>query len=161
MYCYKCGKEVNDGAIYCSNCGTNISLDIISKSSKSDSSSSSKQTLRLIAFILALLSLIITAIVGVILIIISIVYKLSGDSIDPTIYNNQEYSSLVGIYHNFFVIFLLIGCLTLITISWQIYFVYIIKKAYKNLNMELSIPFKICVLIFSNMISGICLLCDD
>lgn len=53
MFCKNCGKEINDGAVVCPNCG--VATDNMVKASAPVAAPAQKNTMALVGFILALL----------------------------------------------------------------------------------------------------------
>lgn len=133
MYCRKCGQEINEGTRFCPNCGCNLDL-----SSDNQSTNKGLDTATRIFFILAMAGSVLASLFCSIGIIVGFIApSLAG--------------TMVGI------IFIIYTIICLIPLCWVIPMYKHFVKCRKE-NIQISIAFKICTLIFVNVIAGILIL---
>lgn len=133
MYCKNCGSELTDGAEYCSNCGTKVTETYQSSTilNSSTTDSNKKTGLHTCAFVFMVLS----------------IFSAFGSAI--TIWVSNIYLENTG-----YMIFS-----TLVSLAWIIPMT--IKVYRVKSTTELTMGFKICTLLFVNVIAGILLICDS
>ena len=133
MYCRKCGQEINEGTRFCPYCGCNLDLN-----NNDQSMNKGLDTATRIFFILAMAGSVLSSLMCSIFIIIGFtVPSLEG--------------TMVGI------MFIIYTVICLIPLCWLIpMYKYFIKC--RRENIQISIAFKICTLIFVNVIAGILIL---
>ncbi len=135
-YCSKCGCELKDSDIYCPKCGAKV---------KSDSSSNEFTYT-------------------------DNNYNYTNDTNTQTNNNNTllkvgfafgivNIVACVGWFLASLSLYGVVGIVYLIPLCWDIPMVIYVYKSMKDSNIKLSIAFKVCYLLFVNMIGGICLLC--
>ena len=162
-YCPHCGKEVLDEAVICPNCGCRT--DYTAEASKTQSSRN--KVLGTIAKILMLIQTISCGIAAIGMIITSIVLSITGGIVSGAIENgtasvpvapdgsapNPEIVfSILGVY------FVVLAIAYLISLAWCIPMTITTwRKLQRRENM--GVGFRVCVLLFVNMIAGILLLC--
>lgn len=148
-YCSKCGHELVDEAVVCPNCGCAV------ESAPKNVSS----TLRTIAFVFMILSCVSFGLVGFIYLMSGACVACVGGSIGGAAGNIEGINTSVatGVLG---VITVVLGVLLLVPLAWAVPMTIKLNHARKE-NLPLSITFKICTLLFVNLISGILLLCDN
>lgn len=137
-YCSKCGTELQDSDIYCPKCGAKVG----------NSSSANEFTYT------------------------NTNYNYDGGSSNNVQSNNNSTLLKVGfafgivnIVACLFMFFIYLGVfgpytfMYLIPLFWDIPMVIYVYKAMKDSSIRLSMAFKVCYLLFVNLIGGICLLC--
>lgn len=161
-YCSHCGKEVLDEAVICPNCGcrTNYAAEATPQAP-----SGRNKVLGTIAKILMLIQTIGQGLAAFGLIIAAIVVNLSGE-IAQEIYefiqanastaeSAPDHQLIIGIFVAYFIA-LAVGYL--ITLAWCIPMTITTwRKLQRRENM--GVGFRVCVLLFVNLIAGILLLC--
>lgn len=133
MYCKNCGSELTDGAEYCSNCGTKVTETYQSTniSSTSTTDLNKKTGLHIGAFVFMVIS----------------IFSVCGSAL--TIWASNIYLENTG-YMMFS---------TLVSLAWIIPMTIKVYRAKST--TELTMGFKICTLLFVNLIAGILLICDS
>lgn len=133
MYCKNCGSELTDGAEYCSNCGTKVTETYQSSTiSNTTTTDLNKKTgLHIGAFVFMVIS----------------IFSVCGSAL--TIWASNIYLENTG-----YMIFS-----TLVSLAWIIPMT--IKVYRVKSTTELTMGFKICTLLFVNVIAGILLICDS
>lgn len=133
MYCKNCGSELTDGAEYCSNCGTKVTETYQSSTiSNTTTTDLNKKTgLHIGAFVFMVIS----------------IFSVCGSAL--TIWASNIYLENTG-YMMFS---------TLISLAWIIPMTIKVYRAKST--TELTMGFKICTLLFVNVIAGILLICDS
>lgn len=150
-YCTRCGKENDDNSLFCSNCGTSFN------SVNTRTVEPKKSTLKLIAYVFMIIAIVSTIVGAIIMIASSFIAK---EALLQEVGSNPTREELIAI-NLAFAIYIFLGILMLVSLIWLSYFAVKIRKAYSNPNVELSVAFKVCVLLFGGLISGILLLCDN
>lgn len=161
-YCSHCGKEVLDEAVICPNCGCRTNY---TAQATQNAPSGRNKILGTIAKILMLIQTIGQGLAALGLIITAIVVNLSGE-IAQGIYEYIQSNTttpesvpapelIIGIFVAYFIA-LAVGYL--ITLAWCIPMTITTwRKLQRRENM--GVGFRVCVLIFVNLIAGILLLC--
>lgn len=153
MYCQKCGKPLPDGdCAYCPNCGHPIrkpQQNVPQENQQDYKISSTDEMLVLIAKIFGLLNIIGSIIGGCLIIVIAITIISSAPSKGTVPANANQ---LIG------GVWMVFGIISILSIAWQIPMeCHMWSNGYKKAG--LSTGFKICVMLFFNLVSGILLLC--
>ena len=132
MYCVHCGKEINENAVICPNCG--VPTDKYYASNKK-SDNNGLQTAAKIFLIISCVGIGLLFLIGfIVLMAVGILFHAGA-----------------------------IGCasfLYLIPLAWCLPMTIHYCKATKN-NEIVGIGFKVCTLLFVNLIAGILMLCDN
>ena len=133
MYCKNCGSELTDGAEFCSNCGTKVTETYQSSTiSNTTTTDLNKKTgLHIGAFVFMVIS----------------IFSVCGSAL--TIWASNIYLENTG-YMMFS---------TLVSLAWIIPMTIKVYRAKST--TELTMGFKICTLLFVNVIAGILLICDS
>lgn len=133
MYCKNCGNELTDGAEYCSNCGTKVEhrSTTIEINEVNNNAKTTKTGLHICALVFMIIS----------------IFSVCGSAL--TIWASNIY-----LENTAYMVFS-----TLISLAWIIPMT---VKVYKvKSTSELTLGFKICTLLFVNVLAGIFLLCDN
>ena len=145
-FCTYCGAEVLEAAIVCPKCGCPVAMVGQNKAIKNDLGKSSENNgLQLVAKIFLCISCVIPIIVVLFLGIISV----------STV--NLYLDSITNVYLGG--VFLVYAMIALLPFFW----VLPMTSHYFKMTAEkrrVGIAFKICTLLFVNLIAGICMLCD-
>lgn len=150
--CKNCGTQNFDINSTCKNCGAELlNIPYCEKQALSQSATAGRKSGCSVAakvfMVISLVSYAIAFVFALILWLIALFATQDSPSITPEI----EIAVLTTfIYMLFFLVFLIVvSCMT--------------AKYFKNINKgkEIGMAFKICTLLFVNMIAGILMLCDD
>ena len=134
-YCEKCGKELFDEAIICPGCGCPV--EGASVETPKTQSAETKNTLRTVAKIFMLIS---TIAAGISLIAVPVLYIWFRDVLVKLLQYRIDFGISLAVF----------WCIPMTVHYW---------RAVEN-NRPVSTGFKVCTLLFVNMIAGICMLVD-
>jgi hypothetical protein len=139
-YCSKCGTELQDSDIYCPKCGAKVG----NSSSSNEFTYTNTNTN----------------------------YNYDGGTSNNVQNNNDSTLLKVGfafgivnivacvfMFFTYLVYYWPVAFCYLIPLFWDIPMVIYVYKAMKDSSIRLSTAFKVCYLLFVNLIGGICLLC--
>ena len=132
-YCSHCGKEINEEAVVCTGCGCAVKTN---KFNKTDSNNQFKT----LAFVFMIINTCLFLFLGFF-----------------SIYMIYSYSASVNIIITRLMHLGIVG--SFISLGWRIPMI-IILKSRMNKNEDIGIEFKICTLLFVDIIAGILLICD-
>ena len=137
-FCRNCGEQLEDMAQYCNHCGHKCD-DVNEPSFKTgkysnDGLSIGGTTLTKVAYIFFVISIVLGAL----------------RFISGFFWNNIDQNIGFNVVFNF---------AGIISLALNVFFASKLKQAV-NTGTSLSIGFKVCALIFGNLVSRICLLCD-
>ena len=131
MYCRKCGKELTENEAFCPACGTPINNESFDREKENGTTSAKTQKT---GFHIA----------SEILMCISIVFMVISALSVPSAQLGPYATSLVTSF--------------IIQLFWMVPMTIRVFKVKRT--SELSVAFKICTLLFVNLLAGIFLLCD-
>lgn len=131
MYCRKCGNEITENGAFCPACGTPINNEPFDTAKENGTATAKTQKT---SYHIASEILMCISIVSVVL------WALSVPSVQPGPYVTGTIVSLI------------------IQLFWMVPMTIRVFKVKKT--SELSVMFKVCTLLFVNLLAGIFLLCD-
>lgn len=151
-YCTHCGAEILDEAVICPKCGCTAG------NSATHTAGESNRILGMVAKILMLITTISTAVTALSALLLFVVTAVtSGVLLGGT--SSGEAIVVWGISVGIFLLYCLgYALVTGASLAWQIPMTLSVWRKLKN-NEKIGVGFKICVLIFVNLVSGILLLC--
>ncbi len=167
-FCSHCGNEILDEAVICPNCGcrTNYTAE-----TTSNTPSSRNKILGTIAKILMLIQTVGQGIAAIGLIIVSVVVSLGGEIVNGVIENaaasNPEMIAPDGSAPNTEILFgiataylIILAVAYFISLAWCIPMtISTWRKLQRRENI--GVGFKVCTLLFVNLIAGVLLLCME
>lgn len=145
MYCSNCGKEINDYVTFCPLCGAKVGHENRMEMPLYQKSENSNKTLYTVAMVFSIITIATSIITSIFLIICGLVSLRIYDTSDSEVFSIA-------------ISYIVIAVLALVTLIYRIPMTITISKAIKN-KTSLSVAFKVCTLLFLNVISGILLLC--
>lgn len=152
-YCTHCGKEIPDEAEICIHCGCRVSPK---KANSSSGSSKVLSTIALVLMILAIAGCVFSSITGIVLLAVpEILEAIPTDGMTPG--ELQSFQVAMDMLRTLsWALFIL----CLLPLAWTIPMTVHLGKQMRN-EGALGTAFKVCTLIFVNVIAGILLLCRE
>ncbi len=149
-YCSHCGAELLDEAEICIHCGCRVA-------NRPSQNSNSNQTLGLIAKIFMIITIASQAIAAFAFLAITIVFAITGNIImaQPDATSGMPATAAFNIGILMLVIYTVA---MLIPLAWCIPMTISVHRKLRD-KQPISVAFKVCTLLFVNLVSGILLLC--
>lgn len=174
-FCPKCGWQMADDENYCRNCGTKVESAAYSNATNYNTATNSspfdevpaRRINKVMAvfikifLILVLMSIAFNVIdclvVGITLESLSDLEGIIGEAIVDVDYSGVDVNQLVKLIKNMYIV---AGVLSLVPLIWVLP---MSKKIFKAINegTTLTTGFKVCTLLFVNLVAGILLLCSN
>lgn len=151
-YCSHCGAELMDEAEICIHCGCRVA-------NRPSQNSNSNQTLGLIAKIFMIITIASQAIAALVFLAMTIIFAITGNLIiaqqPPEASGSMPAEAAVSIM----VIMLVVYTFAMIIpLAWCIPMTISVHRKLRD-KQPISVAFKVCTLLFINLVSGILLLC--
>ncbi len=152
-YCSHCGAELLDEAEICIHCGCRVA-------NRPSQNNTGNQTLGLIAKIFMIITMVSQALAALGILALTAIFAITGEIImaqPPTTSSGSTAEAELGFAY-VIMLCIIYTVIVLIPLAWRIPMTVSVHKKMRD-KQPISVAFKVCTLLFVNLVSGILLLC--